>query len=482
MAVHRSSLWTLALTSVAFFMVALDALVVITALPAIHRDLGASLSTLEWTVNAYSLAFAAGIITAAALGDQFGRRRVFALGLVLFSAASAACAVAPTVEILIAARVIQGLGAAIVMPLSLTILTAAFPPERRGAIVGMWGGIAGLAVAGGPLVGGAITQGLDWHWIFWVNVPIGLVAAALAVLRLAESRGPATRLDLPAVGLVSGGASGIVWGLVRANEVGWGSTETVTALGLGLLLLGGFVVWERRAPEPMLPPRLFASRRFAASNATGFLQSAALFGAVFLAAQYFQFVLGFSPLGAGVRFLPWTATPILVAPVAGLLSDRVGQRPVMVVGMLLQGVGLAWFALVATAGVDYPHLVLPLLIAGVGVSMALATTPTAVLSAVAAPDIGKASGANSTLQRFGGAFGIAVASAVFAANGHLGTAASFDAGFRPALAVAAGLSLLGALTALAVGSRRRPTAARSEVAAAILDTGVLPEIQGVATR
>jgi len=480
MAVHRSPRWALALTSVAFFMVALDALVVITALPAIQRNLGASLSTLEWTVNAYSLAFAAGIITAAALGDQFGRRRVCALGLVLFSAASAVCALAPTVELLIAARVIQGLGAAIVMPLSLTILTAAFPPERRGAIVGMWGGIAGLAIAGGPLVGGAITQGLDWHWIFWVNVPIGLVAAALAVLRLAESHGPATRLDLPAVGLVAGGASGIVWGLVRASEVGWGSPETVAALGLGLLLLGGFVVWERRAPEPMLPPRLFARRGFAAANATGFLQSAALFGAAFLVAQYFQFDLGVSPWGTGVRLLPWTAPPLLVAPAAGLLSDRIGQRPVMVAGMFLQGVGLVWLALAATTGVGYQQLVLPLLVAGVGVSMAFATTPTAVLSAVAAPDMGKASGANSTFQRFGGVFGIAVASAVFAANGHLGTAASFDAGFRPALAVAAGLSLLGALTALAVGSRRRPTAARSEAAAAILDSSVLPHIQGTA--
>jgi len=482
MAVHRfgSPRWTLALTSVAFFMVALDALVVITALPAIHRDLGASLSTLEWTINAYSLAFAAGIITAAALGAQFGRRRVFALGLVLFSAASAACALAPTVELLIAARVIQGLGAAIVMPLSLTILTAAFPPERRGAIVGMWGGIAGLAVASGPLVGGAITQGLDWHWIFWVNVPIGLVASALSVVRLAESHGPATRLDLPAVVLVSGGASGIVWGLVRANEVGWGSPQTIVALSLGLLLLVSFVVWERRAPEPMLPLRLFASLRFAAANATGFLQSAALLGAVFLAAQYFQFVLGFSPLGTGVRFLPWTATPILVAPAAGMLSDRIGQRPIMVAGMLLQSVGLTWFALVAATGVGYQQLVLPLLVAGVGVSMAMATTPTAVLSAVAPRDMGKAAGVNSTLQRFGGAFGIAVASAVFAANGHLGTAASFDAGFRPALTVAAGLSLLGALTALAVGSRRRlPTAARSAAAAATLDNRVLPEVQGV---
>src|SRR5712692_303483 len=248
-------IWTLALTSLAFFMVARDTLVVVTALAAIQRDLHANLSTLEWTINAFTLAFAAGIITAAALGDRLGRRRIFTIGLGLFTVASAACALAPSTGLLIVARAVQGLGAAMVMPVSLTILASAFPPERRGAIVGIYGGIGGLAVASGPLIGGAITQGLDWHWIFWVNVPIGLVASVLAILRLAESHGPATRLDLPAVGLVSGGAVGLVWGLVRADEVGWGSVETVGALGLGLLLLGGFVAWERRAPAPMLPPR-----------------------------------------------------------------------------------------------------------------------------------------------------------------------------------------------------------------------------------
>ena len=480
MEANRSPRWALALTSVAFFMVTLDALVVITALPAIHRDLGGSMAILEWTVNAYGLTFAAGIITAAALGDRLGRRRVFATGLALFTTASAACALAPSAEILVAARAIQGLGAAIIMPLSLTILTAAFSAERRGAIVGIWGGIAGLAVASGPLIGGAVTQGLDWHWIFWVNVPIGLVAAALAIVRLAESRGPATRLDLPAVGLASGGGIGIVWGLVRANDVGWGSTEIVAALSLGIVLMVGFVAWERRASEPMLPLQLFRNRTFSAAIATAFLMTAALISAAFLTSQYFQFALGLSPLATGLRFLPWTATPMIVAPAAGMLSDRIGQRPLMVMGMLLQGLGLAWFALLATTGVGYGQLVLPLLVAGVGVSMAIATTPTATLSAVAPQDMGKASGANSTLQRFGGVFGIAVATAVFAANGHLGTAASFDAGFRPALAVAAGLSILGAMSALAVGRRRRlPTAARIEASAAALDITALPEPQRI---
>jgi EmrB/QacA subfamily drug resistance transporter len=470
-------------------MVALDALVVITALPAIHRDLGASLSTLEWTVNAYTLAYAAGIITAAAVGDRFGRRRIFCIGLALFSLASAACALAPSVGMLIAARVIQGIGAAIIMPLSLTILTTAFPPERRGAMVGLWGGIGGLAVAAGPLIGGAITQGLDWHWIFWVNVPIGLVASLLAVARLDESYGPTTRLDLPAVGLVSGGALGLVWGLVRAGEEGWTDPGTITALIVGPLLLIGFVVWESRATAPMLPLRLFGSRTFVAANTTGFLLTASLFAAVFLASQYFQLALGFSPFGTGLRFLPWTAAPILVAPLAGVLSDRVGQRPMMVVGMLLQGVGLAWFALSATSAVGYASLVLPLLVSGIGVSMALAATPTAVLGAVAPADMGKASGANSTFQRFGSVFGIAIATAVFTANGHLGTASSFTAGFRPALALAAGLSIAGALTALAVRRQQRVPArgaAQPEVVTAAAGTALdhsseeLPELTGTA--
>ena len=464
LAPRSSRAWALALTSVAFFMVVLDTTVVTIALPAMQRDLGAGLSALEWTVNAYTLAFAAGIITAAALGDRLGRVRIFASGLALFTAASAACALAPTAELLIAARVIQGVGAAMIMPLSLTILTAAFPAERRGAIVGIWGGIAGLGVASGPLIGGVVTQGLDWHWIFWINVPIGLVATALSVFRLGESHGPATRLDLPAVGLVSGGAISLIWGLVRANDVGWGSPEIVAALSLGILLLAGFVAWERRAPEPMLPLRLFGSRTFVAAIATSFLMIAALSSAAFLASQYFQFVLGYSPLNTGLRFLPWTGTPMVVAPVAGMLSDRIGRRPVMVVGMLLQGVGLAWIALVATTSTGYEQLILPFLVAGIGVSMVLPTAPTAALGAVAPADMGKASGANSTFQRFGGAFGIAIAAAVFTANGHLGTAASFAAGFRPALAVVAGLSVLGSITALAVG-KPRAVAARAEAAA-----------------
>ncbi len=456
--------WTLGLTSVAFFMVALDALVVITALPAIHRDLGGSLSSLEWAVNAYLLVFAAGIITAAALGDRLGRRLVYVAGLALFTAASAACALAPSASLLITARALQGLGAAIVTPLSLTILTTTFPAERRGSIVGLWGGIAGLAVATGPLVGGAVTQGLNWHWIFWVNVPIGLAAAILSASRLGESHGPATKLDLPGVGLASGGSAGIVWGLMRAGDAGWSSPEVLVALGLGVLLLVGFVAWERRALAPMVPLRLFRIRAFAAANATAILMTATILSAAFLMAQFFQLALGYGPLATGIRLLPWTATPLLVAPAAGTVADRLGPRPLMVAGLLLQGLGLAWIALVATTGVGYAPLVAPLVVAGVGISMALPTTPVAALSVVAPPQVGTASGVVNTLQRFGGAFGVAVVSAVFVAHGNLGTAATVDAGFRPALAVAAGFSILGAASALAVTARRAQPNATSRQA------------------
>ena len=437
-------------------MVMLDALVVTTALPAIQRDLQVGVPTLEWTVNAYALTFAAGIVTAAALGDRLGRVRVFSAGLTLFTLASAACALAPDAGLLLGARAIQGAGAAAVMPLSLTILTAAFPAEQRGAVVGIWGAISGLAIASGPVIGGAITQGLDWHWIFWVNVPVGLATVILSRRRLAETHGPTARLDLPGLGLVTAGAISLVWALVRSGTAGWGSSEVLATLIAGALLLAAFLACERRAQAPMIPPKLFKDRTFAAANATAFLMSAAIMGAAFLVAQYFQLAHGEGPLGTGLRLLPWTATPIVITPAAGALADRVGPRPLMAAGMLLQAVGLGWFALEATGTVGFGSLVLPLIVAGVGISMTLPTATVAALGTVAPTEIGKASGANSTIQRFGGAFGVAIVTAVFTAHGHLGTATAFDAGFRPALAAAGGLSLLGALAATAVAAHRRP--------------------------
>jgi EmrB/QacA subfamily drug resistance transporter len=455
-ATRPSPAWALALTSVPFFMVALDALVVVTALPAMQRDLRAGLGTLEWTVNAYSLTFAAGIITATALGDRLGRRRVFTAGLVVFSIASAACALAPSAELLLAARAVQGVGAAMVMPISLTILTSAFPAERRGAIVGIWGGIGGLAVAAGPLVGGVVTQGLDWHWIFWVNVPIGLAAAALSPFRLAESHGRAARLDLPAVGLVTAGALALVWGLVRAGDAGWGSAEVVGALGLGALLVAAFVAWEGRAPEPMLPLRFFRNRTFSAANTASFLMFFGMFGSIFLLAQFFQTVQGYSPLQAGLRVLPWTAMPIFVAPLAGALSDRIGGRPLMATGLALQAVGLGWIAFVSTPTVAYSALVIPFILSGVGMALYFAPVANVVLSAVKPEEEGQASGANNAIRELGGVFGVAVLASVFAHYGGYGSGQSFVDGLTPAIYVGAALVAAGAVASLGIARKRRP--------------------------
>jgi EmrB/QacA subfamily drug resistance transporter len=453
--------WTLALTSLAFFMVGLDALVVVTALPAIQRDLGASLANLQWTVNAYSLAWAASITTAAALGDRDGRRRWFATGLTLFAVASAACALAPNIQVLVAARVVQGIGAGLIMPLSLTILTSTFGAERRGAIVGLWGGIAGIAVVAGPLIGGAITQSLTWHWVFWLNVPLGILAALLSLRQLSESLGPPTRLDLVAVALVSVGAAGIVLGLVRAPALGWASAATIATLAGGLILLASFVIWELRAPAPMLPMRLFRNVSFSSANATGFFQSGAVFGGIFLVTQYFQLAVGNSPFETGLRLLPWTAGPLLVAPLAGALSDRVGRRPLLVSGMLLQAASFVWFASLASPTVEYWRLATPMALTGIGVAMVLPVAPTAALSSVEYEDMGKASGVNSTLQRFGGTLGVAVATSVFAAFGSLGSPNAFIAGFRPSFAMVGGLALVGGLAALGVGTERAVARAAS---------------------
>jgi EmrB/QacA subfamily drug resistance transporter len=445
--------WVLGLTSTAYFMVVLDSLVVITALPQMQGDLHASLASLQWTVNSYGIAFAAGIITAAALGDRFGRRRVFNLGLALFTLSSAACALAPDIDELVVARTVQGLGAAVVMPLSLTILTTAFPPERRGRIVGIYGGLAGLAVAAGPIIGGVVAMSLGWHWIFWLNVPVGIAALALGSRLLPESHGAPERLDLVGVGLVSGGVVSLVWALVRANDVGWSSPEILGTLLAGGALLLAFVGWEQRAAEPMVLMRLFRNQAFTAGNVTTFLMSGATFAAAFLITQEFQFARGYSPIATGVRLLPFFGTPMVVSPLAGALSDRIGRRPIMLTGLALQAVGYTWVAACASLATSWVEIVVALLVAGIGISMALPTVPTAVLNAVAEHEMGKASGVNYMAQRFGAVFSIAIASAVFAAHGHLGSPAAVTAGFRPALWSCVIFAVLAALTSIAITAR-----------------------------
>ncbi len=460
--------WVLGLTSTAYFMVVLDSSVVLTALPRMQRDLHASLASLQWTVNAYGIAFAAGIITAAALGDRFGRRRIFSIGLALFTLASAACALAPGTAELIAARTVQGLGAAAVLPLSLTILTAAFPQRQRGLIVGIYGGLAGLAVAGGPLVGGAFTEGLDWHWIFWLNVPIGLIAIGLAARLLPESHGAQARLDLAGVTLVTAGVTAIVWALVRASGADWSSPEILAALLAGTAALLLFVVWENRAAEPLVPLRMFRNRAFAVGNATMFLMSGAIFAGAFLILQEFQFARGYSPVSAGMHLLPFFATPMLVSPIAGAVSDRIGRRPVMVTGLTLQALGFTWVAVRGSLATSWIELMVALAVAGIGISMALPTVPTAVLSAVAPAEMGKASGINQMVQRLGTVFAIAISSAVFSAHGHLGSPAAVTAGFRPALWSCVVFAALAAATAAGITARTSSAATEARPADAAL--------------
>ncbi|MBS1879309.1 MAG: DHA2 family efflux MFS transporter permease subunit [Actinobacteria bacterium] len=442
--------WILSLAALAAFMTALDTLVVTTALSTIQRDLGASVEQLEWTVNAYNLSFAVLLMTAAALGDRFGRRRLFAAGIGLFVLASAACALAPSVGALIAARAVQGAGAATVTTLALALVGAAFPAQTRGSALGIFFAVTGLAVAGGPLVGGAVTEGIAWQWIFWLNVPIGIALIPLVLTRIPESHGPDSRVDLTGLGLVSGGVLGLVWALVRGNTAGWASAEVIAAGAAGLALLGAFVAVELRSRAPMLPMRFFRSRAFSAGNAAIFCAVGGLFGAVFFMAQFLQDGLGYSPLGAGLRLLPWTATLFFVAPVAGKLVDRFGERPFLVAGPLLQGIGMGWIALIAEAGMSYGELVPPLIVAGVGISMSFPAAQNSVVSAVPPEAIGKAAGTNTTMRELGGVLGIAIGVAAFAGAGGYGSPAEFSDGFAAAMTVAAGLSLLAAVAGSAL--------------------------------
>jgi EmrB/QacA subfamily drug resistance transporter len=447
--------WTFAITSIALFMVTLDNLVVTTAIPVIRRDLHAGLSGLEWTVNAYTLTFAVLLLTGAALGDRFGRRRLFTIGLAIFTLGSAAAALAPTIGVLDAARAVQGLGGAIVMPLTLTILSAGVPAEKRGVFLGAWGGISGLAVAFGPLVGGAVVNGLSWHWVFWLNVPIGLVLAPLALRRLDESTGPLGRVDVGGLVLGSAGLFGIVWGLVRANTLGWGSTEIVGAFVAGAALLAGFVAWELSAEQPMLPMRFFRNRTFALANVASLLMSFGMFGSIFLLAQFFQTVQGYSPLGSGLRILPWTAMPMIVAPIAGALSDRIAPSRIIGTGLALQAVGLAWIAAVSTPTTSYADLVLPFAISGMGMGMFFAPIANVVLSSVRNVEEGQASGANNAIRELGGVFGVAVLASVFAHYGGYHTGTTFVDGMTPAVYIGAAVVAVGSLAAFAINLRPR---------------------------
>ncbi|WP_442814271.1 MFS transporter [Streptomyces sp. NBC_01198] len=436
-------------------MMAMDSVVVSTALTTIRRDLTASTASLEWVVNAYNLAFAVLLLTGAALGDRFGRRRIFLGGLATFTAASAACALSPGVGALIAFRAVQGAGAAMVLPLSLTMISAIFPPRQRGKAMGLYLGFTGLATFSGPFIGGVIAEGLAWQWIFWLNLPVGLVTIALTPRRVDESHGPNTRFDLAGVVLVTLGALGLVWGLVRGNTAGWVSPEVLVCWALGVALVVAFVRWEQRTAAPMLPMRFFRARAFATANPANFLVFASLYGTLFFLAQYFQTVLGTGPLGAGLRLMPWSATLMVCGPVVGRLADSFGERAFVIGGLLLQTLSMGWIALVAGTGTSYLTLLPALILSGVGLTMAMPAAQRAVVGAVRPQEIGQASGVFMMLRIFGGVFGVAVTVAVFAGRGGYASPEQFTRGFTAAMTAVTGYALLGVLVALGIPARPR---------------------------
>lgn len=453
--------WVLGLASGTGVLVALDTLIVSTALTTIRRQLGASVADLEWTVNAYVLSFAVLLMTGAALGDRFGRKRMFASGLALFAVASAACALSDTVGWLIAARALQGAGAALMAPLALALLSTAFPPQARAKALGIFGGVVAFGIVLGPLVGGAVVEGISWRYAFWINVPIGLALTVLAMRRVPESHGPDPSIDLPGLALVTGAVFGIVWALVRGNSVGWGSPEVVVSLAAGVLLAGAFVGWELRVSKPMLPIRLFRARPFASGNTSGFFFWGAVLASVFFLAQFLQTAEGNGPLGAGLRLMPWGAAMFFVAPVAGSRIRRFGERPFIVAGLFIQAVSLACLGLIAKPDLPYGEFVVPLVLLGFGAALCLPGTQSAVMSHVAPQNIGKASGTFITLRQLGGALGVAVSVAIFSVAGSYASPQAFSNGFGAAMGVAAGLAFAGAIAGLfAPSGRMQPAPAQ----------------------
>ena len=457
----RRALWTYLATGVAVFMVSMDNLVVTNALPVIRRQLGTGLEGLEWTVNAYTLTFAVLLLTGAALGDRFGRRRLFAIGLTIFTAASAVAAASPDIGTLIAARAVQGVGAAVVMPLTLTLLASVVPPERRGMAFGLWGAMAGLGVALGPVIGGGITEYASWHWIFWINVPVGVLLLPIVAL-VRESRGGAGRLDPVGVLLATGGLFGLVFGLVRGNGHGWTSGQVLGSLIGGGVLLLAFVAWQAAARSPVVPLGLFRDRGFALINTVTLVMAFGMFGAVFLGAQYLQTVQGYTPFQAGLRTLPWTAMPAIAAPLSGILSDRFGARRIVALALALQAAGIAWLALEVTPTLPYPRLIPPFVLAGLG--MGLFFAPVARLTLGFAPREleGVASGTSNALRQFGTVLGIAVLGSVFSSFGGYTSAAAFVTGTAAAQKV--GAVALGAAAVLALALPAARTSTASEVA------------------
>jgi EmrB/QacA subfamily drug resistance transporter len=455
----RSYPAVLAVTGVALFMIVLDNLIVLSSLPSIERSLGASLEQLEWVVDAYILSFAVLMLTGAALGERFGRRRVLVGGLLVFSLSSAAAALSTGSEMLIAARVAQGAGSAVLMPLTLTLLSTNVASERRASALGIWSAIAGLGVALGPIAGGLLTSALSWHWIFWVNVPIGIAVAWAAPRVLEESRGAPEPLDLPGLALATGGLFGLVWATIRGNAIGWDAPATFAAYGAGLVLLAGFVRREATAPNALLPLNLFRHRTFSIANGAGFLVHFAMFGAFFLVIQFLAGVRGEGPIATGIYTLPWTLMPLIVSPIAGRLGQKVHPAAVIFAGLTLITVGIGTLAVVLTPETTALELAPALWAIGVGIGLMLPNLISLALSSVPAQDVGRASATLSTARQLGSVFGVAVPVAIFALAGGRGSAADIVSGSTAALTATAIAAAAGALLTLAVVPRVRAAVA-----------------------
>jgi EmrB/QacA subfamily drug resistance transporter len=451
--------WTIGVVSLASLMVGLDVLVLMTALPTMRVDLNASTADLGWTINAYEIGFAALILTGATLGDRFGRRLLFLISVAVFTLGSAVAALSPSIEALIAARVFQGIGGGIATAMALALISAVTPPAQRGTAFGIWGAVTGMAVALGPIVGGAIVHALTWQWIFWINVPIGILLIFLALGKIEESKGSAEPVDFVGLVLSAVGVVSLAQALLRGGDAGWTHPSIVGGIVGGLVVIAGFVFWERRTDTPMMPLSMFRNASFAGGCAAGFALGAGLYGQAFLFAQYLQFALGHDALGVGLRMLPWVSLAPFVAPIAGHLTDRIGERPLIVVGFTLFAAAFFVIAPLASSGASYSTLVIPLVAAGIGVSMTYVTTVSAVMRSVPPDRLGVASGIANTIRQVGAVLGVAVGIAVFSSYGDFQSPDRFVDGFRPAALTLAVITLLGVVPALAIRKMNTETPA-----------------------
>ena len=455
--------WTLAAVAFGLFMIMLDNTVVNVALPAIQEDLGVGLSELEWIVTGYALTFAAFMLTGGKLADLLGRRLIFVVGLAIFTLSSLACGLADSGDVLIGARIVQGVGAAMMNPATLSIISATFPPEQRGAAIGIWAGVSALALAIGPLVGGLLTEHASWSWIFFINVPVGIVAIAASFVLIDESRdtSESQRLDLPGL-LTSGiGLFALTYGLIEGNTYGWTSGRILACFAIAVVLLVAFVLLEQHQRVPMLDLALFRDRTFAGANAVMLLVALAMFGVFFFVSLYMQNILGYSAVEAGAAFLPMTVLIVLIAPIAGKASDRFGSRWLMGTGMTLLAIQLFYFSRLGLHE-SYWKLLPAMLIGGVGMALVMTPSAAAVMSSVRVDKAGVGSAVLNSSRQVGGSVGIALMGAIVAHRaGGRRTPEAFVDGFSTALEVASLIALAGAVLAIVTvrATRRTPAAA-----------------------